>query len=449
MDYSKSKLAVNTPAKSVNAWIYLDEDDPSGTGYMSPNSSYQSLVNNRVYSSTDFLFICFYNTVADGNGYYTLEIGNAAVVHPGGLTTQEYMNHVIADSRSQNSGIKILATLNYNQDTLSRIFSNDQSQWQTEANKFAANLTSYLVSNKMDGFDVDWEGSFATSISAQQFNILFTAIRASFNTNSTHLYLTLSPASVGNLDSATINSSFDFMNLQLYSGFTSVDEFLNAGCDPQLIGYGAKFESNFQNADQAYAHYLNGFKYRGNHYPFNVATNWRLNSNNFEFEQGQQILLHQLIFNTPNASFDDSPIVSNAGNPPITALQVNSGDVLNSIQATNTTSSGTVFGMLQHGGNGGSHTNVPLQAGDVITQIDGYTGVWFGWNCVLQITIKTKNGQTYGPYGTMNNSTSKTPFSLTAPSGQSIVSFNGTTIRVPQHIGNQTFIIGSLDVAFG
>ena len=35
---------MNTPATSVNAWIFLGEDEPSGTSYQSTNSSYQSLI---------------------------------------------------------------------------------------------------------------------------------------------------------------------------------------------------------------------------------------------------------------------------------------------------------------------------------------------------------------------------------------------------------------------
>jgi hypothetical protein len=144
-------MSVSIPTGSVNAWIYLDEDDPSGTGYLSPNSSYQSLINNDVYNCVDSLFVCFFDTVPDGKGFYTLQIGNATTIHPGGLTTLQYLQNVIKDSRQQNPNIKILATLNYNDDTLKRIFSGDSSKWQNDVNAFAANASAYLLANKMNG----------------------------------------------------------------------------------------------------------------------------------------------------------------------------------------------------------------------------------------------------------------------------------------------------------
>lgn len=436
----------------VNAWIYLDEDQPSGAGYDSPNSSYQSLVINNVYQSVDMLFVCFFDTISDGSGYYTLEIGNAGTVHPGGLTTKQYLQKVITDSRKQKSDIKILATLNYNNNTLSRIFSQDPSKWVIEANTFAKNLCSYLVSNQMDGFDIDWEGDFSYSISTQQFAILFSAIRSAFNASTKYLYLTLSPASVGNLDATTVNNDFDFLNVQLYSGFTSPEEFLEAGILPAKLQYGAQFEQGvgiWQNANQVFKGYSAGFDYKNVHYPYNIVTQWRLNSGNYEYEQSQQILLYLLINTIQTSNFNDTGIISNAGNPPITKLIIRSGEIIDSIQATNTSSGGTVFNLLQHGGNGGGQSIITLDKGDVINKITGYKGVWFGWNCIAQITVTTRNGKTYGPFGNTNNVSSKTSFSYFAPSGQSIVSFSGITTRILEGDGTPSFIVTNLNVSYG
>lgn len=435
----------------VNAWIYLDEDEPAGTGYGSLNSSYQSLVNNKVYQSVDMLFVCFFDTIPDGKGYYTLEIGNAGTIHPGGLTTKQYLQNVIADSRKQNQAIKILATLNYNNDTLSRIFSGDQSKWEAEAAAFAANLSQYLVANLMNGFDVDWEGAFACSITQKQFAILFNAIFEAFKSNSEHLYLTLSPASVGNMDAPTVNKDFDFLNVQLYSGFTSCEEFLNAGVVPSKLAYGAQFEKGvgiWQNADSAYAGYSAGFNYAGIHYSYCAITQWRLNSDNYDYEQSQQVLLYQLVNGIQNAEFNDGAIISNAGNPPVTGLLVRSGNVVDSLQAANTATNGAIFNMLQHGGNGGTQSTIVLDQDDVITQVTGYKGSWFGWNCIVQITLKTKNGIIYGPFGDMSNVVSQTPFSFVAPSGKSIVAFNGSTVRVPEAGGGISYVLANLDVSY-
>src|SRR6185436_3663187 len=187
------------------------------------------------------------------------------------------------------------------------------------------------------------------------------------------------------------------------------------------------------------AGYQAGFSSNNTQYNYKVTTQWRLNSGNFAYEQSQQILYYQFIYGIQNSGFDDTAIISNAGNPPITSLQINSGNVLDAIQATNTLSGQTVFQMLQHGGNCGSPSPVTLQAGDVITQISGYTGIWFGWNCIVQVTIKTKNGNVYGPFGSMNNVSSKSPFSYVAPPGQSIVAFRGTTIHVPEAGGTTSY----------
>jgi Glycosyl hydrolases family 18 len=441
----------NIPLNAVNAWIYLDEDDPKGTGYQSPNSSYQSLVNNNVYQYTDMLFVCFFSVIPDGKGYYTIDIGNATKVHPGGLTTAQYLQNVINDSRKQNSGIQILATLNYNNTTLSQIFSGPASQWQAQCNAFAANLVGYLSSMNMNGLDIDWEGFFSQSITSNQFAMLFAAIRTAFNTQSAYYYLTLSPASVGTLDANTVNTCFDFLNLQLYSGFTFTQDYLNAGISPAMLGYGAQFEQgigNTQNADQAYASYLAGFDNNGTNCSFPLITQWRLNSNNYPYEQSQQILLSQFVHNVQGSNFDDTALVSLNNNQPITALSINSGEVLDAIQATNG-SGATQLALLQHGGNDGHASQVNLNSGDIITEISGFTGDWFGRNCLVQITLTTKAGVKYGPFGTMSNVSSQAPFSYVAPSGQSLLAFKGSTVLITQADGTLSFIIASLAVSFG
>lgn len=51
-----------------------------------------------------------------------------------------------------------------------------------------------------------------------------------------------------------------------------------------LLAYGAKFESDFQTAQAAYDGYTTG--------RYNLVTQWRLNSDNFEFEQARQTTLY-------------------------------------------------------------------------------------------------------------------------------------------------------------
>lgn len=441
----------NIPSKSVNTWIYLDEDEPAGTGYTSFNSCYQSLVHNQVYASTDMLFICFFTVVPDGKGFFTIEIGNINAVHADGSTTQQYLEYTIFDAKAQNANIKILATLNYNDDNLAQIFSGNQQQWPAQVANFASNVKNYLQTNLMNGLDIDWEGAFSTNISQAQFSMLFKAIRSAFNTSSTYMYLTMCPAEVGNLDVPTVNTCFDLITLQNYSGFTFPADYTSIGIMPQLLGYGAKFESNQQTADQANAEALAGFNYNNQQYIYNNIGQWRLNSGNYIYEQSQQILLYQLAYKKAGSNFNDGAIVARASNPLLSNLIIRSGDVIDAVQATCTGSLNgkpVTLALLQHGGNGGSSNAININAGDVITQVSGYTGTWYGWNVVVQLTIKTQAGQVYGPFGTMNNVTSKTAFSFTAPQNQCIAAFNGSTVQVPTVQGTMTLVVAELSVSY-
>jgi hypothetical protein len=138
-------------------------------------------------------------------------------------------------------------------------------------------------------------------------------------------------------------------------------------------------------------------------------------------------------------AFDDGPTIALLGNPVITQMTVLAGEVLNAIQVTNGTSS-----LPQHGGTSGKANPFTVPAGDVITEVSGTTGVWFGWSCVVQLTLKTRGGKVYGPFGSMANVTSKAPFAFSAPSGQSIVAFGGTLVNVPLAGAPNTDIIASL-----
>lgn len=441
---------MSTLDKSVNAWIYLDEDEPSGYGYQSRGSSYQSLISNGVYGCIDMLDICFFITVKQSDGTWTIAIGNADIEHgSGGGTNAQYLQWLSSDARKANPDIKLLATLGYGGSELSNIFSNTQNTPQQNAEYFAANLLAYLKQHNLDGFDVDWESPLCDSITPVQFGILFNAIRAAFNTQTgRHYFLTLSPASVGNLDAATVNKCFDFVNLQLYSGFTFASEFTSAGIEQDLLAYGAKFESNsgsdpspYQNAQNAYLAYAKG--------GYNVLTQWRVNSGNFQFEQAQQMILYHLVYGSPGMQFDDTPIVGAAGNPPITQLRIFSGEILNAVQATNNDGYGGGYALPQHGDTSGSATTISLDGGDVITGVSGYTGVWYGWKCVVQLTLTTKNGKTYGPFGTMGGVTSSAAFAYQAPQGKSILAFLGSLVNVPLSGAANVNIIQSLNVSIG
>jgi GH18 family chitinase len=288
----------------VNAWIFLNEDEPDGTTYNSPTSCYQTLIKNNVYRSVDLLYLCFATTIptsaksippGDGSSY-TIEMG--ASTHRDGLTNQDYMNYIIRDSKKSNPNIKIAMTLEYgNANALSRIFPDPANPDQQSADKFAANLMAYLKHYAIDGFDLDWERPICDTTTQAQFRLLIDAIGAQFKRQKDkHYYLTLSPALPGNLDVGAVNRNVDFVNLQLYSGFTSPSDY--SGVNPGLFAYGAKFEADQPSTEWGEGHQTAQQAYDDNqaNYQYSIFTQWRLNSQNFGFEQVNQQQLYALVF---------------------------------------------------------------------------------------------------------------------------------------------------------
>ena len=444
----------------INAWLFLNEDEPPGTNYNSSNSCFQSLIKYKVYSDVTFQGIAFFEAVPTSNGSYTIQIGNGS--HPGGLTNQDYLNFVLRDARQVNPNIKFLATMVYSGDnTLAAIFSGGGNP-QTQATAFANNLVAYLQSTGMNGLDVDWEPPVSDLMTKTQFQILFSTIRQVFDKQPVKYYLSFTPAwPTDSTDYPTVNSAFDFVSPQFYDG-TPLSSFLNAGISPTKIGYGAQFEPGNAapnaSAQQVWNAVSEGFSYKNTQYGYQDIFMWRFYSGNFQFEQAQFMILYQLGNPPTGNTFNDTAIIGAAGNPNITQMTIRSGDVLDAIQAVNTGNgpyntgtqgTGTgIFTLLQHGGNGGGSKTITIPLTDPIVSISGYTGTWYGWQCVLQLTLKGKSGATYGPFGTMSGSTSKTPFTQSAPTGQSIVAFSGSTVTVPLAGGGQTAIIASLNAVF-
>ena len=302
---------MSTTPQLVNAWIFLNEDEPvvdgQPVGYDDPQSCYQRLITENVYQAVDILYICFATTVPTssstiptGNGdFYTLQMGAATdPMHPGGLTNQDYMDYVIRDARANNPDIKIAMTLVWGDgDTISNIFKNQNYTPEENAENFASNLLAYLKNYELDGFDVDWESPISDYTTQEQFKLLFTAIGTLLRSQDKLYYLSLSPAEVGNLDPDTVNSNFDFVALQLYSGFTDPQDFINAGVNPHLLAYGAKFEADGPSQPDGPGHQTAQEAYdQAQQLGYQTYTQWRLNSQNYEFEQDQQVALYKLVF---------------------------------------------------------------------------------------------------------------------------------------------------------
>jgi len=449
----------------INAWIFLNEDEPLKTNYNSSDSCYQSLIKYKIYDSISFLGIAFFEVTSATKGS-TIKIGDASS-HPDGLTNQDYLISVLKDARQVNPNIKFLATMAYKgANTLASVFSknSDKKTEEAEANLFAKNLVAYLKDSGMNGLDIDWEGKLADLLAPSQFQILFSAIRTEFDKQPVKYYLTMAPAGpTSGTETDTVNSAFDIVSPQFYDG-SQLSEYLEAGISPAKIGYGAQFEPGNAapnaSAQQVWDSVKDGFSDQKTQYDYQDIIVWRFNSGNFQFEQAQIMILNQLAYPPTGNTFDDSPIVAAAGNPSITQMTIRSGEVLNAIQAVNTGNSrynygtqpsGTkvgVFTLLQHGGNSGGSQTVDIPLDDPIVSISGYTGVWYGWQCVLQLTLTGKSGKTYGPFGNMDGSTSRNEFTQSAEPGRSVVAFSGSTVTVPLADGSHTAVIASLNAVF-
>jgi hypothetical protein len=169
------------------------------------------------------------------------------------------------------------------------------------ADNFATNVVKYLEHYQLDGFDVDWERDVCDVTTKDQFQMVFTAVGTQFQKASKKYFLTFSPAAVGNLDAPTVDSYFDFVALQLYSGFTHPSDFIKAKINPNLLAYGAKFEAlykdpppdapGYQSAQDAYD--------KAQKLGYTTYSQWRLNSGNWVFEQDQQVELYKLVHSPP------------------------------------------------------------------------------------------------------------------------------------------------------
>lgn len=274
----------------VNAWIFLNEDEPSGTNYNSPNSCYQTLIQNNVYQAIDILYMCFVtivptssSTIPSGDGSsYTIQMGN--LPH-----NQEYMENILRDAPQNNPNLKFGVTLEYGMGNLiNQIFEGSSNPAQSAAD-FANNLLQYLQHYGLNGFDADWEWPLSTDTTTENFKLLFSAIGEVFQQQSEKYYLSISPATSNNTDTNTINQYIDFVNLQMYYSTYLPNEFPNVKQD--LFGYGVKFEANGATTDpwhQGYQTALNGYELNTQNNHFQSYINWRLNSQNFMFEQTQQ-----------------------------------------------------------------------------------------------------------------------------------------------------------------
>ncbi len=419
---------------AIGAWID-SEQHPAGSPSV-PNSNFVSMRLNNVYKSLDYLNIAWYGVDMTNPQQPTISTAN-----PG-------LQMMITDARAQNPNIKIFATLAWTDQILKDLKTIINNATTLKA--FATNIASYLGSNKMNGFDIDWEPPIS-DLTSVQCAAWLNALRTAFGTT---YYISLSPCTTDNLDVVAVNTNCDIINLQSYYSSSLPDDFVNYGIHPSLLGFGAKFESisewdpnPFQNAFEAYQLYTAGFTGNNTTYPYNTICTWRMDSGNWSFEQGQQLLLNQYINGAPaTVPFDDGVIIAAQTTPTLMqSVTVWSGEVVDAIQTSNQNQAGTyVVEMLQHGGDtGNANTPITLPAG--LTQFSYVTGNWYGNYVIVQITIA---GTSYPASISPSVSGTQTT-NVSAPAGQTIVAFKGASQKVQLAGGGFTWVLSAINGVFG
>ncbi len=417
---------------AIGAWL-TNELHPTGASYGSPNSNFSSIKLNGIYGGLDYLSI----------GWFGVDMSNPS--SPTLKTSNEYLAQQVADARAQNPDIIVFALLAYgNQITADlQTIIDDPSLLAT----FASNVASFLGNHNLNGFDIDWEVPTSNLTQAQSAAWL-NALGAAFGET---YYLAVSPSSnqglqsIRNLDAAAVNANVNVVNLQSY-WVNDPSVFIEHGIHPDLLGFGAYFESNVT-ALEASRRYAAGIEYKGQQYPYQTMISWRLDSTNWPFEQSQQLLLRRYMTGQPYVvPFDDGAILGAQATPTlIQSIVIRSGDVVDAIQCTNASSDGSyVVQLLQHGGDGGQGNNpISLQGG--LTAFSYVIGDWYGQEVVAQITIA---GVSYPATVSPSVSNPQTR-QVTAPAGQSIIAFSGQTQYVNLADGGFTWVLSQLNPVFG
>jgi len=290
-----------------NAWILLSEDDPSGTNYNSPDSAYQRILSEGLYQASDIINLCFVDivptssdTIPAGTGdSYTLFLDYVA--HPANAdgsvpTDQDYMQWIVRDAKAANPNIKICLTLLYGkQHLISQIYPDPNNPDQASAEAFANNVVTYLKHYGLDGFDIDWEWDYLSDDTTKaQFKTTFSAVGPALKKEG--MLLTMGPATTNHLDAQTVNENFDIIAFQMYYSTSLPREFVLHGISPDAFAYGAKFEADQQSTPDGKGHQTASNAYQQmQEYGFKAVTTWRLNSQNYIFEQDQQLELSKLV----------------------------------------------------------------------------------------------------------------------------------------------------------
>lgn len=124
----------------------------------------------------------------------------------------------------------------------------------------------------------------------------------------------------------------------------------------------------------------------------------------------------------PPIAFNDWTQVQSSNLGQITKLTVHHGWLVDGIQATYNTTS-----LPAHGGMGGVSSEATFTATDPLVEVSGYYGDFAYGNglFILQLTLKSKSGKVFGPFGTMQGSSNTKPFSYSTCDDQAVRAFWG------------------------
>ncbi|MCG8328541.1 MAG: glycosyl hydrolase family 18 protein [Chitinophagales bacterium] len=417
---------------AIGAWIDSELHPPGATSPSSPNSDFVSMRLNNVYETLDYLNIAWFGIDMTNPKQPTIKTGNTG------------LSMIVTDARNQNSNIKIFGTLAWTSQILSDLQTIISDP--TVLNNFATNIATFLGNNHMNGFDIDWEPPIS-SLKPTQCAAWLNALRKAFGST---YFISISPSTTMGLDATAVNNNCNIINIQSYAGI-SPSAFTSIGITPSLLGFGAKFETQgsapFQNAYQAYKQYIAGFTANGNSYSYNTICTWRMDSGNWSFEQGQQLLLSQYIKEAPSTvPFNDGTIISAQTTPTLMkTVTVWNGEVVDAIQTSNQNHAGTyVVEMLQHGGDTGRQ-NPSINLPNGLTHLSYVTGDWYGNHVIVQITIA---GNNY-PAAISPSVSNTVVHSVQAPAGKTIVAFKGSSQYVLLAGGGFTWVLSDIDPIFG
>lgn len=119
------------------------------------------------------------------------------------------------------------------------------------------------------------------------------------------------------------------------------------------------------------------------------------------------------------STFNDWPTAQYMGS--IINLTVWHGEVVDAIQASYNGAT-----LEKHGGGGGAPTVAAFSPSDPLVEISGHYGPYYGATQILQITLKSRSGHVYGPFG---GTAGGTAFSLKGDASLQIGALSGGSYR--------------------